>query len=860
MISICIDFAGAAGRGENTSTRGKTTPVVNTSRTTRSTTSRNAIKTVVKPRSAKSVSVLTPRSGNINQARVATRTPATQKKNVSARAATTTTKTETTSTETRTGAAYEQCKTAFFTCMDQFCQMKNDNFRRCSCSDRVFDFQDISSVYQEASEKLTEFSENLDVVGMTKEQALSMKTASEGEDALAEDKSASKKLLQAIMNSIKGGDTNVGGKYKDLNSVIIATDSANAFGMDDSGQIIASYNGATLYKAVYPKCRNAVKEDCNNASLQRAVNAYLMSIEQDCNTVESALKTQQKTLKASTHQNSAMLDLARVENRRKHNSDDVSVCLNNVEQAILSEEVCGEGYHKCLDYGQFIDVTTGAPITGITDFYKLTELLTYKEQADIKDQNLSKIQNNQAFVQFFENKTKKFAKDALDKCTEDADFVWQQYLDRALVDIHYAQQDKVKIIQESCLDLVAECYDSQGTSIANAMANLTGDSSILLKPAAISLTTEMCSKYIASCNNMFSDKIIQTYIANKDLNDTTSACRGIAQQCFDKYGGTGYNNFYFTQSGLFKSGEALDWFTLYENNDKTKIVSPCAQQVANTSACYDKLESVFGGFNKWSNGYALESGDIAKRTIRPTGVATEVYYKILDNLKTNCDTLGGYFVEQKYATQYGYKSNDFCRIDSNNVRSIFYINQIASSKRSLVYWYHFAPEEDMCPLNYNIDVDTPSWGMCSCWENGGRRSKNGSISTCRPLLPTFAITNSGEDPICSESMLCKTSYDSDYSSSDDNEDDGISIESQESDSTETTTTTTEIPDMCSGARSAPNATNWCQQTSFSSYGQVCPMLKLVQQDSTTLVCAEDNTEEEITTVTSDVPHRNKTIQ
>ena len=859
-FAICINSAVAAVRSENSSVRSKTTPVTTSQKTTRSTTSRNAIKTVVKPRSAKSVSVLMPKtSKTTTQTRTATRTPTTQKKTISARAAATT---ETKQVETRTGAAYEQCKNALFTCMDQFCQLKNDNFRRCSCSDRVFDFQDISSVYQDASERLTEFSENLDVVGMTKEQATAMKTASEGEDALTEDKSASKKLLQAIMNSIKGGDTSVGGKYKDLNSVTIAADISNAFGMDDSGQIIASYNGATLYKAVYPKCRTAVKEDCNNASLQRAINAYLMAIEQDCNTVESALKTQQKALKASTHENSAMLDLARVENRRKHNSDDVATCLNNVEAAILNEEVCGANYHKCLDYGQFIDVTTGAPITGVTEFYKLAELLTFKTDADIKDQNLSKIQNNQEFVQFFENKTKKFAKDALDKCTEDADFVWQQYLDRALLDIHYAQQEKVDIIQESCLDLVAECYNTQGTSIANAMANLTGDSTLLLKPSAISLTTEMCSKYISSCNGMFDNNIIQTYITKKDVTDTTNACRAIAQQCFDNYGGTGYNNFYFTQSGLFTLGEALDWFSLYKDGDETQIVSPCAKQVKQTSACADKLEEIFGGFNKYDTGYALTSNAVSKRTIRPTGVATEVYYKVLDNLKTSCDAIGGYFVEQKYAKQYGYKSDDFCHIDSNNVNSVFYINQIASSKRSLVYWYHFAPEEDMCPLNYNIDVDTKSWGMCSCWENGGRRSKNGTISTCRPLLPTFATSNSGEDPICSASMLCNNSNSAtSESATDSEEEDDVVIDTDsDTDNTSTQTNSTETPALCTGARSIQGAVNWCQQTSFSSLGQVCPMLKLKQSNSTTLVCAEDSTDTEITTVTSDVPHRNKTVQ
>jgi hypothetical protein len=860
---VCIFNADAASRGENTASRSKNTNIVTTEKGARSTTSRNAVKTTVAPRNAKSVSILSSRTAKKT---AATRTPVSrsatvQNKTVSARAAAATTQAAT-SAETRTGAEYEQCKSAFFTCMDQFCQLKNDSYRRCSCNDRIFELQDIADTYQKANEKLTEFSEDLDVVGMTREQALAMKTASEGEDAMTEDKSASKQLLQAIMNSIKGGDTSVGGKYKDLNSVTISADISNAFGMDDSGQIIASYNGATLYKAVYPKCRNAVKEDCNNASLQRAVNAYLMAIEQDCNTVESALKTQQKSLKASTHQSSAMLDLARVENRQNHNSDDVATCLANVEKAVQSEEVCGAGYHKCLDYGQFIDVATGAPLTGVADFYKLGELLTFKTNVDIKDQKLSSLQNNREFVQFFENKTKKFAKESLDKCVEDSDYVWQQYLDRALLDIYYAQQSKVKDIKQSCLTLVAQCYDNQNVSITNAMANLTGDSSLLLKPNAISLTTQMCDKYIDSCDGMFSG-IIRDYIETKDNRDSLNACRAIAQQCFDKFGGEEYGNFYSTQNGLFARGAAIDWFSIYAYDYTTDnsgnidtitpktdeygnkiIVSPCAQQLAETAGCADQIEEVFGGFDKYVDTEnaaiysAIDAADVT-RQIRSNGIATEVYYKIIDGLSNHCNGLGGYFVEYKYAAQYGYQPNDLCRIASEDPDSIFYIDETANSARTLVYWYHFGRDENMCPANYNVAVDTQSWGLCSCWENGGYRSKNGSVATCRPIIPAISgNTDSSSEELCSEHNLCKETY----------------AEGETVDKT------------CAQPR-ANKSFHWCQQTVVSSDGQLCPTMNLTTKNSagedtanssggTKFFCASED-EQHITTVNENVPKHSR---
>ena len=269
--------------------------------------------------------------------------------------------------QTRTGNVYEQCKSAYFQCMDQFCQLKNDDYRRCSCSDRVIDLAEVRQNLDETNTKLTEFTDNLSVVGLTAAQATAMNTASDGENALTADASASKALLQAIMNSIRGEDASVGGKMSNLDSINISFDTTNAFGMTDSAQLVASYNGTALYNAVFPNCRTAVKNDCNDASLQRAVTAYLMAIEQDCNTVQTALSNKQKDLKSAIREGSAMLDLARIENCKKHNSDDLTSCINNIETAILSEEVCGANYHKCLDNGQFIDVTTGAPIVGVTN-------------------------------------------------------------------------------------------------------------------------------------------------------------------------------------------------------------------------------------------------------------------------------------------------------------------------------------------------------------------------------------------------------------------------------------------------------------------------------------------------------------
>ena len=844
-IAMSVAHVTAGVRDGNTTQRTNqkrvsTTSVVErptTNRANVSTTTRNTIDRSGTASGARSVTGL---AGRTTTAR-ATTTPT-----VSARAAT---QNQTTISETRTGAAYEECKSAFFTCMDQFCALKNDDYRRCSCSKRVTDMERQRVALTDAGEQLTVFTENLDVVGLTAAQATAMRTASEGENALASDTSASKALLQAIMNSISGGDTSVGGKYSDLNTLNMSYDLTTVFGTD-ANQIVASYNGQDLYSAVYPQCRRAVADDCNTASLQRAVNAYLMAIEQDCNTVQTAITEKQSHMKSAIREGSAMLDLARVENRRKHNSDDITTCINNVESAILSEEVCGANYHKCLDNGEFIDISTGAPITGVVKFYELGNLLTFTPGVDSANQQLSKRSNNRTFVSNFEKRTKKFAEPALDKCTEIADEVWAEYLDKAMLTIYYAQQSKVAEIKQGCFDFVSKCYTDSDSSITTAMSELMGSGVTMLEPDKIVLTTQMCTDYVDSCNNMFNENgenIITQYVNNRQDTDTLTACRAVVKQCFDKYGGAGYENFYYPYSGLFKSGTAGDWFTLYEDA-APGYKSPCAKQLTQIDACNnsDMIEKAFGGFDLM---YTIKEGDddqndqlqftvedatnpgdavqrygikigsndkkMQNRVLRPIGVATEVYNQIIDTLATQCANIQGRFVERQFIKEniYGGKGkNNLClwypqnSFDNTNQ----YENYITLANLYGIFTETSVPDdftgEDMCPRDYNLNVDTSFWGACLCWENGGRRSKNGKNATCVAEFPVNPTTDE-----------------------------------------EDTTTTTHANDaVCNYNNTLASGSeisfyDWCTQQSINSYDQVCPYgYKAADGNNETIVCENNS--------------------
>ncbi|MBQ1927487.1 MAG: hypothetical protein II179_00275, partial [Alphaproteobacteria bacterium] len=263
--------------------------------------------------------------------------------------------------------------------------------------------------------------------------------------------------------------------------------------------------------------------------------------------------------------------------------------------------------------------------------------------------------------------------------------------------------------------------------------------------------------------------------------------------------GANYENFYYPGSGLFQPGvvddlvsnhntpetekriSALDWFTLYEydvnGERKPGYVSKCAQRVAEIPSCADKVELVFGGmdaiiadrsldtYGQYVYGNPINHNDaygygwaklddgmttipwnapnykFKNRRLRPTGVATEVYNQIIDNLITQCMNLDGKFIEAQFV-DHGlyYLTNRACNV---------LWEDIAEPIRAGYRYTGDTPEvvidENMCPKDYVTNVDSNAWGICSCWGNGGRRSKDGTFNKCVAALPVTRMDEHQND-------------------------------------------------------------------------------------------------------------------
>ena len=123
IVTVLIGFTNgdAAVRDGNNGTRGGGAVSVGTQK--RVSTTPRVERTTLSRTTVLNKSTNNASRGTNDSAQATRQSPATGK-NVTARATVST-------SETRTGEQYETCKNAYFTCMDQFCSLKNDEYRRC---------------------------------------------------------------------------------------------------------------------------------------------------------------------------------------------------------------------------------------------------------------------------------------------------------------------------------------------------------------------------------------------------------------------------------------------------------------------------------------------------------------------------------------------------------------------------------------------------------------------------------------------------------------------------------------------------------------------------------------------------------
>lgn len=416
---------------------------------------------------------------------------------------------------------YSKCKTVYYECMDEFCANKDANLRRCACSSRIHEFDNIKKQLSNAEDKMLDFNQRLLTVNLDKEDAAAINVATEGELGFStKDTSASEKLLQKITDSLNNsGDSKIS---NNLSAISLSLDIDSAWDSVDStsGITTSAKSGVDLYNAANPVCIAMAKEVCSDDELDIAKDGYKLTIQQDCDTVAKSYKTQYNSALEKIHESSALLDMSRLNVYQQHNSDDTLTCKKKILNQLSDTSVCGEDLYKCLDMtGQYIDPSTGSAFLS-ENLSELSNLL----QEPTDGGKWSKIRHNDSFVNFLNSK-KKFLEPAIKQCQDIADMVWQDFLDDALAQIKLAQNAKLEEIRKSCTTLVSECKTNALKSLSDFDARALSTFNVVSDKTV----NKMCSEIQTACSGLMKNNEIT--ITGEDTDTAarwTSGMTGIA--------------------------------------------------------------------------------------------------------------------------------------------------------------------------------------------------------------------------------------------------------------------------------------------------------------------------------------------
>jgi len=481
-LFLCAGVAGAVERGQNT--------------VSRQTSARNEIVSQTRSSQNKTVSARTGAKQSTNARRATNKTvvnrSAAQRKATKRTNQPTRISRAATTVATKTfGTNYNSCRDVYFTCMDQFCATLNENYRRCICSSKLDSVKAQEKKLSQTADSLKDFEDiNIDAISKTAAEVKAMAAATAGESSIRKDKSDSAKTLSGISAVLKNSKQQA---LSTAGTLDIAGDIRAIWNTTDliGGTNIANLSGEPLFNAVHTQCYDLSREVCSESDLQMVSTAYGMYIENDCSILQNNLDKQMVAANASIRSTRHKMQDARLENYDAHNSLTVNDCIANVRKSITNDSVCGEDYIHCLDFsGKYLNNTTGEAIYS-PDFYQIENQLSLSG-------DILKNSKNAAFVNML-NKKRDFAQQDLDLCRDDSDYVWEEFLRQAIVEIYQGQQQRVATVKNECLQVVNQCYLKQSKSLTN----FTDDSSQMVFVKALELSEEMCADKLNTCSNLY---------------------------------------------------------------------------------------------------------------------------------------------------------------------------------------------------------------------------------------------------------------------------------------------------------------------------------------------------------------------
>lgn len=305
-------------------------------------------------------------NGRIGVRNVSTRVPTIR---MSSAVATTETTTATTAAQTATemdelAQITDFCKAQYTQCMDNFCNVLDDNQGRCSCSKNLDDYAKTESALKQATEDLQDVAQKIQYIGLTADEVETLFTQTEAELEMQSksDNTQLKNDLDKIKNliidvktaNVRSSESSIGMDLSGLLDFTIDStgfDLSNFLGVGTNTSSISNQRGEQLYKTAAARCKASVLNSCSAQGVDTSVitNAYDLEIDKQCILYERSLTDANDQMASTVRNAKSVLQKARLLVAQQKNQYDLRECINELDNCMQDDYVCGDDYENCLD-------------------------------------------------------------------------------------------------------------------------------------------------------------------------------------------------------------------------------------------------------------------------------------------------------------------------------------------------------------------------------------------------------------------------------------------------------------------------------------------------------------------------------
>lgn len=272
--------------------------------------------------------------------------------------------TSTTNNLTNIAELTDYCKAQYAACMDNYCNILDDNQGRCSCSKNIKNYEKTEQTLAQATEDFQNVVQQIRYIGLTSDQIEALFTETEAELTMKSttDSSRLKNSLDSIKKKIVDVSTpsaasNVtSGLTLDMNGLLTADFSAgfdlNSFlNMNNNSSSVSNQRGEQLYKTAANRCKTAVLNSCTTQGIDANIitNAYDLEIDKQCVLYERSLNDANAEMKQNVTNATTILQQARLLLAQNKNSYDLRGCIAAIDSCMQDEYICGTDYELCLD-------------------------------------------------------------------------------------------------------------------------------------------------------------------------------------------------------------------------------------------------------------------------------------------------------------------------------------------------------------------------------------------------------------------------------------------------------------------------------------------------------------------------------